>query len=148
MVALISRISSHKFNCCQARAGEEPAPEIVEEEAEAEQAVEAHEEVHQSLIQHKNVMLPDADDGDEHVGGSNERVKDEKKEIALVLEADAVVCEQAIVTHLEYALATDRVVVRSRWLELAADRALEIPEASQIAHSLRSVLHEPLHVLL
>ena len=75
------------------------------------------------------MMLPDADDGDEHVGGSDERVEDEKKEIALVLEAHAVVSEQAIVAHLEYALAADRAVVRSRWLELVADRAFEIPEA-------------------
>lgn len=148
VVALITCISSHEFNCRQARAGEEPAPNIVEEEAEAEQAVEAHEEVHQGLIQHKNVMLPDADDGDEHERGSNERVEDEKKEIALVLEADAVVSEQAIVAHLEYARLTDGAMVRSRRLELVADLALEIPEASQIGHSLRSVLHEPLDVLL
>lgn len=46
MVALIARISSHKFNCGEARSGEEPAPNIVEKEAEAEQAVEADEEVH------------------------------------------------------------------------------------------------------
>jgi hypothetical protein len=93
-------------------------------------------------------MLPDADDGDEHVSRPNKGIEYEEEEVALVFEADAVVSEQAIVAHLEHARAADRAMVRSRRLELVADLALEIPEASQIAHSLRSVLHKPLHVLL
>lgn len=64
MVALVSSIASHEFNGCQARASKEPAPKVVEEEAEAEQAIEANEEIHECLIQHVNVMFPDANDGD------------------------------------------------------------------------------------
>jgi len=82
------------------------------------------------LIQHKNVMLPDADGGDEHVSRPNECIEYEKKEVALVFQAHAVVCEQAVVAHLEYARLSDGAMVRSCWLELIADLTFEIPKAS------------------
>ena len=77
MIALVASIPAHKLDRGQPRARQEPAPDVVEEEAEGEEGVEADEEVHQRLIEHINMMLPDANDGDEHVTRSNEGVQNE-----------------------------------------------------------------------
>ena len=148
MVALVTGVAAHELNGGQARAGEEPAPDVVEEESEAEVSIEANEEVHQCLVQGVNVVLPYADDRDEHVGRADEGVQNEQQEVSLVLEADAIVRENAVVAHLEDTGVADGAMVCPGGLEIIADVAFTIPEASEISHGLRAIFHESLDILL
>ena len=87
------------------------------------------------------IARPNRNEADQHVSRGNHRVEYEQQEEALVLEADAVVREDAVVTHLEDAALAHAAVVRPSRLELVAFGALAVPEATQVAHSLGAVLH-------
>lgn len=66
----------------------------------------------------------------------------------MILKADAVVGEQAVVAHLEDASSRNGVVVSPCWLYFIADWALLIPEAFKVAHGLHSVFHKAFDILL
>lgn len=95
-----------------------------------------------------DVVVPDRNNREKIVKGSQPRVKDKEQEVSLVLQADTVVGERAVVAHLEDAGVADGAVVGPCWLELVAVLALAVPETLQIRHRFRSVLHQALHVFL
>ena len=148
MITLIASVAPHELNCRQARTCQEPAPNVVEKQAEREEAVEADQEVHERLVEHVDVVLPDADRRDQHVGRSDERVQDEQQEVPLILQSDAVVSEEAVVAHLKHARLAHRAVVRSCWFELVAVLTFQVPEAPKVAHGFGSVLHQSLDIFL
>ena len=93
-------------------------------------------------------MVPNSGDADHHVAREYERVQDEQEEEALVLQADAVVGEEAVVAHLEDASVAHAAVVGAGRLQLITYVALAVPEALQVAHRLGAVLHQALDIFL
>jgi len=71
MICLVSGISTHKFDGGQTAAGQEPAPKVVEEEAEAQKGVKRNKEAHQLVVVLVDVVIPNADNWDDHVAGTN-----------------------------------------------------------------------------
>lgn len=51
-------------------------------------------------------VVPDAHDREEEVNAAQPAVEDEEQEESLVLEADAVVGEDAVVAHMEHTSLT------------------------------------------
>jgi len=70
MIRLVSGISTHKFDGGQTAASQEPAPKVVEEEAEAQKGVKRNKEAHQLVVFLVDVVIPDADNRDDHVAGT------------------------------------------------------------------------------
>jgi len=50
VVRLVPCVAAHELHSRQAGASEEPAPDVVEEKAKAEQAVKADQEIHEGLV--------------------------------------------------------------------------------------------------
>ena len=67
MVCLVSGISTHKFDGGKTAAGQEPAPKVVEEEAEAQKGIKRNKEAHQLVVVLVDIMIPNADNRNDHV---------------------------------------------------------------------------------
>ena len=102
VVGLVAGVPAHELDGREAAASQEPAPKVVEEEAEAQQGVEGDEEAHEFVVVLVDVVIPNADDGDDHVARAYPRVQDEQQEESLVLKSNAIVREDAVVAHLEH----------------------------------------------
>lgn len=148
VIRLVSGISTHEFDGGKAATSQEPAPKVVEEEAEAQKGVKRDKEAHQFVIVLIDVVIPDADNRDDHVGGTYPWVQDEQEEESLVFQSDTVVGENAVVAHLEDTLVAYGAMVSSSGLEVIAHVAFTIPEASEISYCFRAVFHKSLYVLL
>ena len=74
MVSLISGVPADELNSSQPRASQEPAPKVVEEQATSCQGIEDQEEAHELMFFLVDVVVPNADDGDQVVPGSNHGV--------------------------------------------------------------------------
>ena len=72
-------------------------------------------------------MVPDRQYTGGHVPCTDARVEGEEEEEAIVVEADAIIDEWAVVAHHEDALVADAAMVCSGWLDCGAIFALFFP---------------------
>jgi len=61
------------------------------------------------------MVVPDADNGDEHIASAHHQIENEKQEVPLVSQSDAVVNPGKVVIHGEHAGVTHRAVMRPSW---------------------------------
>ena len=113
-------LAADEFNSGKTCTGQEPAPDIDDEQAYGTAAVEDEQKGHKIFILLVQVIVPYGHRSNNVVQAANQRVEDEQQEEPLVLKSNAVVRERAMVTHLEHTGVADRAVVGPSWLQLVA----------------------------
>ena len=64
--------------------------------------------------------MPDRNNGHLHVGDADPQVKDEEQEVALIVQANAVVYPWTVMIHTEHTAIADRAVMRPRGFDNVA----------------------------
>lgn len=134
-----------KLNSCLPVAREHPVPASEAGHDDAKDGVEDHDKVHHRLVSLEGVMVPHTYNRHQHKGSTQHQVEHEEKEVALVLQSDAIVDPWAVMVHEVDAAIADRTVMSSGWLDDPATRvALFRPKLLQLVRSLATISQESL----
>jgi hypothetical protein len=58
MIGFVASVSSHELNGCKSTASEEPAPKVIEEQANREKGIKADKEGHEFMVIFVDIVIP------------------------------------------------------------------------------------------
>ena len=92
------------------------------------------------------VVVPDTGQGYDHECCAAHEVETEEEEVALVVQADAVVDPGTVVVHHEDTLVADAAMMRTHGLNVVALVALFSPKLVQLTHCFVPITKQPLYI--
>ena len=119
------------YRAC-AKESQEPVPNIKAYEDHYKSSIANRDKTHETSVFFVKLVVPDVDLGHEVVSQAYQYPEDEKQEVTLVVQADAVVYPGTVVVHKENAGVARRAMVGSHGFYVVAFGALFIPELPQV----------------